>query len=81
MSDVPRSSQTLDDATVADWADRLIVAERDRRAIAKLSDAHPDATPDDAYRIQLAVARHRPPTRDMDRLDVVCGSEVCRSRH
>lgn len=59
MSVAADRQSALDDATVAEWALRLERAERERDGIPKLSDTHPEATPHDAYRIQLEVARRR----------------------
>ena len=71
MSNSADHEQVLDETTVAEWALGLIRAERDREGIRKLSDEHPEATPHDAYRIQLEVARHR-----ADDVDTLAGMKV-----
>ena len=45
----------LDEATVDALADRLHRAERERRAIGRLTDERPDLSIEDAYRIQTAL--------------------------
>ncbi len=46
---------TLDDNTVKALAERLETAERERRAITKITDEYPDLDWDDAYAIQNAI--------------------------
>lgn len=48
---------TLDDAAIADVANALAVAERDRTQIRLLSEQHPGMTMDDAYAVQAAWMR------------------------
>lgn len=48
---------TLDDAAIADVANALAVAERDRTQIRLLSERHPGMTMDDAYAVQAAWVR------------------------
>lgn len=44
---------------IADWAERLDQAERERRQIGLVSLAHPDAGMDDAYAIQAALVARK----------------------
>ncbi|MCC7411545.1 MAG: 2-oxo-3-hexenedioate decarboxylase [Gammaproteobacteria bacterium] len=45
----------LDPGTIASLAEHLETAELERRAVAKITDAHPDMDWDDAYAIQYAI--------------------------
>lgn len=54
-----RTVESMSPEVVAEWAKRLLDADRDRRSTSPISDEHPEATIADAYAIQAEWARLR----------------------